>query len=92
MMSEEENFNESDSSIVPKKLSQLRACRNCYLVKSHSLFQKNGCENCYGNDVNTTQDFEGLIAVVNPEQSWVARYQRINPQSKPGLYAITITK
>jgi transcription elongation factor SPT4 len=37
----------------------------------------------------TTTYFEGLIALVEPQNSWVAKWQRI-VQMKPGMYAISV--
>ncbi len=35
----------------------------------------------------TTAYFAGLIALVSPDESWVAKWQRID-QFKPGMYAV----
>lgn len=38
----------------------------------------------------TTAVFDGLIAMAKPEESWVAKWQRIEKRS-PGLYAVKVT-
>lgn len=38
----------------------------------------------------TTTYFEGLIALVEPQNSWVAKWQRI-VQMRPGMYAISVS-
>lgn len=39
---------------------------------------------------STTSYFEGLIALIEPQSSWVAKWQRI-VQMKPGMYAIEVS-
>jgi len=38
----------------------------------------------------TTTSFDGMIAMINPEASWVARWQRIDKYVR-GVYAIRVT-
>ena len=82
----------------PKNLNGLRACIPCMLVKSYEQFASDGCENCNSDDVEdyaefirecTTGSFEGLAAVTQPSQSWVARWQFIN-NFVPGIYALKV--
>ncbi len=35
----------------------------------------------------TTQYFEGMVGMIDPTSSWVARWQRIDA-FKPGMYAV----
>lgn len=35
----------------------------------------------------TTSNYDGLIALIRPEESWVAKWQRIEKRV-PGLYAV----
>ena len=76
-----------------------RACLRCSLIKSHDQFMENGCENCdflgmAGNNEKvlecTTSYFEGSVAMINPQGSWVAKWQRV-ASNYPGLYAIAMT-
>lgn len=62
-------------------------------------FVENGCENCphlqmQGKrqivEERTTTMFEGLIAMTNPEKSWVAKAQGMKPNQAKGLYAIAV--
>ncbi|KAH9811344.1 hypothetical protein DFH28DRAFT_1131282 [Melampsora americana] len=38
----------------------------------------------------TAGTFDGTAAILDPDQSWVAKWQRIN-RYEPGVYAIRIT-
>ena len=67
-----------------KGVKDLRACIHCSLVKATEQFQRDGCENC-GEDVDkkhyddfTSTNFEGLIAMLDPRNSWAARWQKIS--------------
>lgn len=81
---------------IPVKLKQLRACLLCGLVKSTDQFKRDGCENCENllrmqGDMDrvfdcTTTTYTGLLAICQPDKSWVARWQRIE-RVKAGLYA-----
>lgn len=65
---------------------QLRACLLCSIIQSPVDFRRNGCPNCeeimqmkQSQDrvaSCTTTHFDGVIAVIDPEASWVARWQR----------------
>ncbi|CDR36797.1 CYFA0S01e04588g1_1 [Cyberlindnera fabianii] len=56
-------------------------------------FQEEGCPNCA--DVldiglaTTSPTFEGLVAIGEPEKSWVAKWLRVNTYI-PGLYAVKV--
>ncbi|EFC41517.1 predicted protein [Naegleria gruberi] len=81
-----------ESDVIPTHFRQLRACLTCGLVKTTDQFKQNGCENCpKDNDTlsNTTTSFEGLITLMNPQKSWVARYQNLQDKVE-GVYAITV--
>lgn len=73
-----------DTALVPRSTKNLRCCMNCYLVKTFDQFFQNGCENCEhlnlkGNQAKiedyTSTNFEGTIALMDPSNSWVARWQ-----------------
>uniref|UniRef100_A0A8C4Q6A7 SPT4 homolog, DSIF elongation factor subunit n=1 Tax=Eptatretus burgeri TaxID=7764 RepID=A0A8C4Q6A7_EPTBU len=38
----------------------------------------------------TSSSFDGVISMMSPEDSWVAKWQRLG-SSKPGVYAISVT-
>eukprot|EP01097_Dermamoeba_algensis_P001263 TRINITY_DN1483_c0_g1_i1.p1 TRINITY_DN1483_c0_g1~~TRINITY_DN1483_c0_g1_i1.p1 ORF type:complete len:120 (-),score=13.48 TRINITY_DN1483_c0_g1_i1:245-604(-) len=85
--------------LIPVEFRKLRACLFCGLVKNDSQFKENGCENCpflhlKGDNERiercTSNSFEGMIAMMNPEDSWVSKWQRFPPRSKPGCYAMVV--
>jgi len=85
---------------IPKELRGLRACLVCSMVKTIDQFERDGCDNCekflhIKNDREfvmtcTSSNFDGVIAMVNPDDSWVARWQRID-KLKPGCYAVSVS-
>ncbi|XP_071519454.1 transcription elongation factor SPT4-A [Panulirus ornatus] len=85
---------------IPKDLRNLRACLVCSLVKTLDMFESDGCDNCdeflrmkQNRDQVfdcTSSNFDGFIALMSPEDSWVAKWQRINRCCR-GMYAISIT-
>lgn len=73
-------------------LQKLRACFRCHLVKSQNQFRDAGCDNCpffkakrYTYIEYTSQNFEGLVSVLDPGVSWVALHLGIT-QFVPGTY------
>lgn len=84
----------SDSVNTNRKL---RACLNCSIIQSTQEFRESGCPNCPFLNINkdrnlayaTSPSFKGTIALANPKQSWVAKWQRINSY-KPGVYAMVV--
>ncbi|XP_043471978.1 transcription elongation factor SPT4 [Leptopilina heterotoma] len=85
---------------VPKGLRSLRACLGCSLIKTIDQFELDGCENCnlflrIKNDRDavmrcTSGNFDGMIAVMCPEDSWVSKWQRISKFTK-GVYALSVS-
>jgi len=88
------------ASLVPSRKEKLRACLLCGLIKSALLFKRDGCQNCddilqMQNSMRkvgecTSSNFDGVVAMMNPDKSWVARWQRCNNFSR-GLYAIRVS-
>lgn len=80
-------------SIFPAYIpSKARACKFCSHIASQSNFKSKGCQNCVSINKKskfTSGKFKGLIGLVDPENSWVAKWQRIST-CKPGLYAMTV--
>ncbi|KAL5508575.1 SPT4 [Sanghuangporus vaninii] len=78
---------------------QLRACLLCSIIQSPADFKRNGCPNCeeimqmkQSSDrvlSCTTTHFEGVIAAIDPEASWVARWQRTSKYVR-GMYAVRV--
>ncbi|XP_070284553.1 transcription elongation factor SPT4-A-like [Myotis yumanensis] len=85
---------------VPKDTWHLRACLLCSLVKTIDQFEYDGCDNCdahlqmKGNREVvyncTSSSFEGVIAMISPEDSWVSKWQRVST-FQPGVYAVSVT-
>lgn len=85
--------------LVPTDLRNLRACLLCGLVKTMSQFEMNGCDNCedYMNIQGdreavykfTSNNFDGLISMMSPAESWVARWTMVD-QLTPGVYAMSV--
>ncbi|ORY98947.1 Spt4/RpoE2 zinc finger-domain-containing protein [Syncephalastrum racemosum] len=87
------------ASLPPNDKKQLRACMLCCLIKSAAQFKSEGCDNCEeflemrGSTDRvlecTTNKYDGMIAMMNNEQSWVARWQRIEEKVR-GVYAVRV--
>ncbi|GFZ48647.1 Transcription elongation factor SPT4 [Saitozyma sp. JCM 24511] len=82
------------------KKSDLRACLVCSILQTPADFLAGGCPNCEdilemrGSSDRvaecTSMMYDGLIAMVEPSESWVARWQRIDKKMR-GLYAVRVT-
>lgn len=81
-------------------MRKLRACMVCGLVQSFDAFLGEGCPNCEpflalrGSEErvldSTSSTFSGLIGLVQPAGSWVARWQGIGETKEKGLYAVRV--
>ncbi|PKI84074.1 transcription elongation factor spt4 [Malassezia vespertilionis] len=79
--------------------AKLRACLRCQYAQSAREFHSKGCPNCQnvldmqGSQERvadcTTSNFDGLICMLQPEESWVAKWQRIEKRMV-GLYAVKV--
>eukprot|EP00057_Strongylocentrotus_purpuratus_P028194 XP_011682668.1 PREDICTED: transcription elongation factor SPT4-A [Strongylocentrotus purpuratus] len=86
--------------VVPTGMRGLRACLVCSLIKTADQFEVDGCDNCAeflqmknNRDMVfdcTSPTFDGLISLMSPEDSWVAKWQRVNRCVK-GCYAVSVT-
>lgn len=70
-----------DPKILPNRLSNLRACLQCKLIKTEVQFAEEGCDNCPNVGLSnlssyTTPTFQGMLGCYDPQRSWVARWQR----------------
>ncbi|KAK2462271.1 hypothetical protein APHAL10511_005577 [Amanita phalloides] len=84
---------------VSARSKALRACLLCSIVQTPQEFRRSGCPNCEevmqlkGSTERistcTTTYFDGLITVIDPENSWVARWQRTSKYVR-GLYAVRV--
>lgn len=87
-----ESYQEDDGQYVTHaqiptnvvKVNHLRACLICGLIKEPKQFSEYGCENCAVLNIDrndflescTSQNFDGLLAIAQPQTSWVAKWQR----------------
>mmetsp|Transcript_5028 Transcript_5028/g.6505 ORF Transcript_5028/g.6505 Transcript_5028/m.6505 type:complete len:140 (+) Transcript_5028:94-513(+) len=83
---------------APNHIAGMRACKRCGILKTLNQFLDDGCENCPFFDMEddrqktemyTTAFFEGEVAVMDPRESWTAKWLRVDT-FLPGVYAITI--
>lgn len=90
---------ELGEAVVPDHLKHMRACKRCGILKTVNQFVDQGCENCPflamaedSAQVNrcTTPFFEGIAAVMDPRDSWAAKWIRVDAYL-PGVYAIVVT-
>ncbi|KAG8716650.1 transcription elongation factor spt4 [Ceratobasidium sp. 395] len=82
------------------KNRNLRACLLCSIIQTAQDFKREGCPNCdeilqlKGSQENvqhrTSATFDGIIALMNPEESWVGRWQRVHKYVK-GMYAVRVS-
>ncbi|KAF8629633.1 hypothetical protein AX15_003366 [Amanita polypyramis BW_CC] len=93
------NTPELDRIPANARSKALRACLLCSIVQTPQEFRRSGCPNCEevmqlkGSTDRitscTTTYFDGLITVVDPENSWVARWQRTSKYVR-GVYAVRV--
>ena len=93
---EEDGFVAASVPVIAGNPRDLLACRECGLVKSEAQFREEGCENCEGVGIGAdemericTPDFSGMIAIMNPEKSWCAKWTR-KKKCLPGCYALKV--
>ncbi|KAF9268398.1 transcription initiation protein spt4 [Marasmius fiardii PR-910] len=95
-----QNFADEEAASIPTvKAKNLRACLLCSLVMSGAEFRARGCPNCeeilqlkHSSDrisACTSVYFDGLIANIDPENSWVAKWQRTANYVR-GIYAVRV--
>ncbi|KRY42759.1 60S ribosomal protein L7a [Trichinella spiralis] len=99
------NFNDRFDEImtsdnIPKDFRNLRACLVCSMIKSIDQFESQGCDNCeqflsmkHDRDKVydcTSANFDGMIFLTDPDDSWVGRWQMIS-KKKIGIYAISVS-
>ena len=65
-----------------RPLPGYKACRSCSMVVREDEAR---CPNCGSSDF--TDDWSGLIIVIRPEESCIAKRLNI---TKPGMYAIEV--
>ena len=97
MQLDDDEFDEK-LPVVPLGDKKLRACMVTGLVKTEDQFYREGNDNvpCFsmGGDRDmvmqcTSANFDGLIAIMKPSESWAARWQGIS-NFVPGCYALRV--
>ena len=75
---------------VPSGMKSLSCCPNCRLILDESQWRdlKRACPNCGAKDIET-RDFSGMISLIMPNDSWVAKWNGLD-ENMPGVYAIAI--
>ncbi|KAM0673170.1 Transcription elongation factor SPT4 [Gurleya vavrai] len=77
---------------------KLKACLNCCFLQTSQQFKKSGCPNCLffntrsksdNSNYTTSDSYKGLIGLVKPQRSWVAKWLRMN-ENVSGLYAMNV--
>ncbi|KAI3643155.1 hypothetical protein MP228_012710 [Amoeboaphelidium protococcarum] len=78
---------------------KLRACLLCSLVKNQNQFRRDGCDNCeqvlqMRDNMDrvydcTSPNFSGVVSLMEPDDSWVARWQRLDKFTR-GVYAVQV--
>lgn len=80
------------------KNQKYKSCMSCSLISTASDLKANGCKNCQilskGREHDfflecTSSKYNGMIAIFDPEKSWVAKWQHISDKV-PGFYSITV--
>ncbi|KAI8924336.1 Spt4/RpoE2 zinc finger-domain-containing protein [Entophlyctis helioformis] len=84
---------------IPADRRKLRACLLCSLIKAQASFKRDGCDNCeevlrFKGTTDrmlecTSANYDGVIAMMRPDASWVARWQRVDKFTR-GMYAIRV--
>ena len=84
--------------VVPLGDKKLRACLVTSLVKTEDQFYREGNDNipCLPMQGDremvhecTSSNFDGLVAMMKPQESWAARWQGISA-FVPGCYALRV--
>ena len=72
---------------VPEDMKKMSACAYCKLILDERQWEakKFKCPNCK-NDADL-KDFNGMITVMMPPESWVAKWNGLNTKM-PGVYAM----
>ena len=65
-------------------------------MKTYEQFYEHGCDNCaffkkkgYDPDTYTSAYFDGLVALAQPQQSWIGKWQRLT-RFVEGCYALQV--
>ena len=64
-----------------EEILQVRICRHTLIQSAHPIMQMKGSQDRITSC--TTTQFDGVISVIDPDNSWVARWQRTGPFDFP---------
>ena len=74
---------------VPNDMKKLSCCPTCRLILDQQQWisvYKMTCPNCKTTDIEP-RDFQGMISLIMPDNSWVAKWNGID-ENMPGVYVI----
>ncbi|KAF8823030.1 transcription elongation factor SPT4 [Cardiosporidium cionae] len=92
------NFKREAGDEIEKVVLKFRACNSCKIILSEQQFYDSGCPNCPNLEMDrdrhavltsTSANFTGMIAVMKPRDSWVAKYNKLTA-TVPGCYALSV--
>ena len=80
-----------DPNLVPKDIKHLSACIECRLILNDSQWEQleETCPNCKSKNTETSADFVGMISLMVPSASWVAKWNSLRHRVA-GVYAISV--
>ena len=87
------------SAEPPNLLEKKRqyCCLRCRLVKTLAQFHDKGCDNCPGlrglpqgelEAHYVSKKWDGILAVMDPDDSWAHKWVRLGKRIVPGVYAM----
>ena len=95
-LEEQKKYRESMEEIIPETMKSLRCCKICGLIKDEHQFLKDGCENCielFGKDESLfTAQFTGIMSLLRPDRSYLARCFGMKKDYHVGLYAVSCSE
>ena len=61
---------------VPDDVKHTAACTRCKLIMNDETWQslKFACPNCHGDKTEVTKTFSGIVSLIAPTHSWVAKW------------------
>lgn len=80
-----------DPKLVPTEDKHLAACCQCRLILNERQWTKldGACPNCKSSHTELTVDFVGMVSLIQPTHSWVAKWNDLKKRV-PGVYAISV--
>ena len=83
---------QSVEKYVPAGEKHLEACSRCRLIMTAEQWDSiDECPNCKSTNPILHDDFVGMVSLIMPNVSWVARYGFGDMKNRiPGIYALQI--